>query len=80
MSRLELEGELHRIRRQRLEISSLVTTKAKALKDILDKVAIRQVQEIDFEGAAAIASELKDIKKRVRAFIEKEAEIQKELE
>jgi nitrate reductase NapAB chaperone NapD len=79
MSRLELEGEQNRLRRERLALVLQVPTKAKALKDILDKVPYREVKEIDFEGAVVLAVELKDIKEKIGDFFKKEMAIEKEL-
>lgn len=79
MSRLELEGELQRLRTERFRLAAKVPTKAKALKDIIDKVTFRQVQEVDFEGAAALAEELKELKWQIVAILAAEKRIEREL-
>jgi hypothetical protein len=79
LSRLELEGELSRLRRDEIAIQSNIGTKVQALKDILDKMLIRQIHEINFEGAHELTRELVTLKSRTLELANRKTAIEREI-
>ncbi|MDA8082296.1 MAG: hypothetical protein M0024_01395 [Nitrospiraceae bacterium] len=79
MSRLELEGMLHRLRAERFELTTRADAKIKGIKALLNMSAITPVDEIDIEGVHALAAELLAVKQQMLENLGKAKKIEKEI-
>lgn len=79
MSRLELEGMIGRLRRERLELATKAGAKITAIKHLLSLSSITPIDEIDIEGVHALSAELLEIKQQMTENLEKAKKIEREL-
>lgn len=80
MSRLELEGMMGRLRRERLELATKAGAKITAIKHLLSLSSIMPIDEINIEGVHALAEELLDIKNQMTENLDKTKKIEKDLQ
>jgi RNA processing factor Prp31 len=80
MSRLELKGALADLRQNKVKLALQANTKITAIKSLLSNSAIHQIQELDIEGVASLAEELRELYHEYKDVLDKIRRIEQELE
>ena len=78
--RLILKGKYLDLKQKKIDLALQINTQVKAIRNLLAASSVSPIAEIDLEGVAALAVEVRDLKRRYMEICHDIARIEKELE